>query len=100
MKMVVALNAYENSGSERLWKWWLWTSMKMVVALNAYKNGGFERLWKWWLWTPMKVVALNAYENGGGFERLVFFQIILISLQFSNIFLSYHFSSSIRVLSL
>ena len=46
MKMV-ALNAYLNDGSERLWKWWLWTPMK-VVALNAYESGGSERLWKWW----------------------------------------------------
>ena len=40
----VALNAYENGGSERLWKCWLWTLMKMV-ALNAYENGGSEHLW-------------------------------------------------------
>ena len=39
------------------------------MALNAYENDGFERLWKWWLWTPMKMVALQAYENGGS-ERL------------------------------
>ena len=43
MKMV-ALNAYEN---------------------GAYENCGSERLWKWWLWMPMKMVALNTYENGG-----------------------------------
>ena len=47
---VVALNAYVNGGSERLCKWWLLTPMKMVVALNAYENGGgSERQCKWWL---------------------------------------------------
>ena len=51
---VVALNAYEK-----------------MVALNAYGNAGSERLWKWWwLCTPMEMVALNAYENGGGFKHL------------------------------
>ena len=41
-----------------------------IVALNAYENdGGSERLWKWWLWTPMQMVALNAYASGGGSER-------------------------------
>ena len=38
----VALNAYVNDVSERLRKWWLWTPMK-VLALNAYENGGSER---------------------------------------------------------
>ena len=46
---IVALNAYENDGYERLLKY-----------------GGCERLWKWWLWMPLKMVALNAYENDGG----------------------------------
>ena len=42
-----------------------------IMALNAYENDGSERLWKWlWLWTPMKIVALNAYENDGSFEQL------------------------------
>ena len=47
MKMM-ALNAYENDGSERLWKWWLYMLMR-VMDLNAYVNGGSKRLWKWWL---------------------------------------------------
>ena len=34
---MMALNAYVNDGSERLWK---------LVALNAYVDGGFGRLWK------------------------------------------------------
>ena len=46
---MVALNAYGNGGSERLWKWWLWMPIKIVMALNAYENGVFERLWEWWL---------------------------------------------------
>ena len=54
----MALNAYENYGFERLWKWWLWKPRKMVVTLNTYEK------W-WWLWMPMKMVALDAYENGG-----------------------------------
>ena len=40
---MVALNAYENDGSKRLWKWWLLTSIKML-ELNAYESGGSERL--------------------------------------------------------
>ena len=42
--------------------------MKMM-AVNAYESDGSERLRKWWLWTPMKMVALNTYESGGS-ERL------------------------------
>ena len=64
----MALNTYENGGSERLWEWWLWMPMR-VMALNTYENDGSESLWNWWLWTPMKMMALNTYENGG-FERL------------------------------
>ena len=45
---VMALNAYESDGSERLCKWWLRTLMK-VVALNAYENDGSECLCEWWL---------------------------------------------------
>ena len=52
---IVALNADENFG---------------MVALNAYENGGSERLWKWRLSTPMKMMDLNAYESDGGYERL------------------------------
>ena len=48
---------------------WLWTPMKMI-ALNAYENGGSECLWKWWLWMRMKMMALSAYENDGAFERI------------------------------
>ena len=40
-----------------------------MMALNAYENDGSERLCKWWLETPMKMVALNAYGNDGS-ERL------------------------------
>ena len=32
---IVALNTYENDGSERLYKW---------VALNAYESGGSKHL--------------------------------------------------------
>ena len=46
------------NGSERLWKWWLWTPKTM--ALNAYENVSSERLWEKWLW---KVVALNTYGS-------------------------------------
>ena len=82
---MMALNAYGNDGSERLWKWWL----------RTYGNDGSERLWKWWLWTPMEndgsdlwkwwlwmlmqnggseclckmVMTLNTYGNDG-YERL------------------------------
>ena len=34
-----------------------------MVALNAYENDGSKRLWIWWLWMPMKIMALNVYEN-------------------------------------
>ena len=57
----MALHAYANGGTERLYKW---------VALNAYESGSFECLWKWGLWTPMKMVALTAYENDGGSEHI------------------------------
>ena len=36
MKMMMALNAYENSGSKM--------PMKIMVALNAYENSGSEHL--------------------------------------------------------
>ena len=33
------------------------------MALKAYENDGSEHLWKWWLWTPMGMMALNVYVN-------------------------------------
>ena len=40
MKMMMALNAYENSGSKMPMK---------IMALNVYANGSFERLYKLWV---------------------------------------------------
>ena len=43
--------------------------MKML-ALNAYEKDGSERLLKWWLRMTMKMMALNAYENDDVSDRL------------------------------
>ena len=57
MKMV-ALNTYENRGIVAL-------NTYEMAGLNAYENVGSERLWKWRLWTAMKMMAWNTYENDG-----------------------------------